>query len=136
MKNFRLLICVALTAVIALGLLFTPGTVRSDAYDSGSVDISGFTQFHDENAPRVTDRAGILSASYESRITAEIAENSKLYRCDFVVLTVDGYSASEFGSDVQSYYGSSGPSFGDYLADYYDYNGYGIAYCCRGVGIT
>ena len=73
MKNFRLLICVALTAVIALGLLFTPGTVRSDAYDSGSVDISGFTQFHDENAPRVTDRAGILSSSYESRITAEIA---------------------------------------------------------------
>ena len=133
MKNFRLLICVALTAVIALGLLFTPGTVRSDAYDSGSVDISGFTQFHDENAPRVTDRAGILSSSYESRITAEIAENSKLYRCDFVVLTVDGYSASEFGSDVQSYYGSSGPSFGDYLADYYDYNGYGIGDSFSGI---
>ena len=74
MKKFKLLICVALTAMIVCGLMLVPGaapgSVSSEAYDSGNVVISEFTQFHDENAPRVTDRAGILSDSYE-RKTAE-----------------------------------------------------------------
>ena len=137
MKKYKLLICVALTAMIVCGLMLVPGaapgSVSSEAYDSGNVVISEFTQFHDENAPRVTDRAGILSDSYERKTAEEIAENSKLYRCDFVVLTVDGYSASEFGPDVANHYGSGGPSFGDYLADYYDYNGYGIGDSFSGI---
>ena len=46
MKKFKLLICVALTAMIVCGLMLVPGTapgsVSSEAYDPGNVVISEF----------------------------------------------------------------------------------------------
>ncbi|MBR5060332.1 MAG: TPM domain-containing protein [Clostridia bacterium] len=152
MKKARFLPVVLLfVTVIAAGIL-NCGAVRSSASGSWDDEIqkiiekyvgtsaatrsaSSFTQFHDPDAPRVVDRAGILSESFENSIKSKIAEYSARYRMDFVVLTVDGYSPSEFGQSVIDFYnaGNWGCEFGDYVSDFYDYNGYGIGSSFNGI---
>ena len=94
-----------------------------------------FEPFHDYNAPRVIDNAGILSDEFEETAAERIGEIGQRYKTDVVVLTVDGYSASEFGEKVEDYsrdiYGGMG--FDDYLADYFDYKGYGYGSTYSGI---
>ncbi len=121
---------VTLLAVAAMILVLLLTITGANAY------MNGFTQFHDPEAPRVTDRAGILSDSYEKQAAERIAESGSLYDTDIVVLTVNGFSASEFGSDVVQFYKTQRGGyvgFDDYLSDYYDYNGYGLGDTFSGI---
>ena len=128
MKKLKILHAVIFfVSVILAGILsFAPAE---------SLAVEGFTQFHDPEAPRVVDRAGLFSESFETQIMNTIREYSLRYKMDFVVLTVDGYSPSEFGQAVADYYKSSpwGCEFGDYVSDFYDYNGYGIGNSFNGI---
>ena len=97
--------------------------------------VSGFEEFHDPNAPRVVDRANILSKSFEDSVGSSISSYSDRYKMDFVVLTVDGYKGTEFNQDIDALfkYSPYGYEFGDYVSDFYDYNGYGVGNSFSGI---
>lgn len=73
-------------------------------------DPEHFAFFHDENAPRVVDRAGILGGETE-RLEQRLAEIRQETGRDVVVYT-----------DVTAY----GREHSVLAADFYDYNGYGV----------
>lgn len=121
MKNSKIF---KITALFFAALMLVSSLFVSNV----SAAIEGFEPFHDPTAPRVTDRADILSQTYEEKLAERIANDGALYGIDFVVLTVNGYSASEFGEKVAYYYRyePGGMAFDDYVADFFDYNGYGL----------
>ena len=72
---------------------------------------------------RVTDRAGVLSASEEDALEEAIAIIRENYAFDVVILTeteINGQNSFRFYSDEQL-----DSVFKAYASDYYDYGGYG-----------
>lgn len=86
--------------------------------DAGSVgkpdwypkDTSSFPYYHDDDAPRVVDRADIFTDDEEAQMEARLAQLRPLLQKDLVVFT------------EMSAYGLSHEAFAD---DFFDYNGYG-----------
>ncbi len=74
-------------------------------------DVDSFTDFHNENAPRIVDNADLFSDSDEAALTKMIEDSIATYNIDFVIYT-----------DTTNY------GLGNQLcaADFYQFNGYGI----------
>ena len=73
-------------------------------------DVSAFTDFHNENAPRVVDDADMFTDAQEKELTSRINELIGKYGQDLVIFT-----------DNSTYHLSRGV----YAADFYQFNGYG-----------
>lgn len=81
-----------------------------DAPDWYPENPSSFTFYHDENAPRIVDRADIFSEDEEQKMTGRLAELKDQLTGDIVIFT-----------DVSAH----GFSHQEYADSFFDFNGYG-----------
>ncbi|MBP3217213.1 MAG: TPM domain-containing protein [Lachnospiraceae bacterium] len=73
-------------------------------------DPENFTFYHDETAPRVVDKADILTDEMEQNLESRLAQFRSEYNRDLVIYT--DTTSYEMGHDI-------------WAADFYDFNGYG-----------
>lgn len=123
MRNKLLILALAvcaLTALLAVGvsaeriLSYDPGVERVGENDSlpdwYPVNTKNFPFYHDEDAPRVVDRADLFTSDEEEELERAISELRAELDRDVVVYTdVTDYG---LGKDILA-------------ADFYDFNGYG-----------
>ena len=74
-------------------------------------DVESFTDFHNQNAPRVVDNADLFSDSEEAALTKMIGQSIAANNIDFVIYT----DTTNYGLGNQTC-----------AADFYQFNGYGI----------
>ncbi len=98
-------------------------------FPEGNVD--DFTRFHDEDAPRVLDYAGIFTESEREQLAEKLAELKASYGYDFVFLSED-YVYEDlndyFYYNTDEYYDYEDYNYyRQYYSGYfYDFNGYGV----------
>ncbi len=93
--------------------------METDNADTEPADVGRgeFVPHHDENAPRVVDRADIFTDEEESSMAARLSKLKDEICCDLVILT----DKSTHGRERR-----------DYAADFFDYGGYGWGYDYEG----
>lgn len=115
MKKFITVILISLF-IIALA---APAALASNLPSWYPADVSGFTDFHGKDLPRVVDDADLFNEREEAELTAKanalIAKYGDKY--DFVIFT----DVSNYGIGK----GQGAASDGIYPADFYQFNGYG-----------
>ncbi len=94
-------------------------------------DPDDFTRFHDEDAARVVDYAGIFTADEREQLAEKLAYLKETYGYDFVFLSEDYVY-----EDVNDYFYYETDDYYDYedynyyrqyySAYFYDFNGYGV----------
>ena len=73
--------------------------------------LGAYTEFHDLDAPRLVDNAGVLSENEEDLLLDSMTALSDKYGTDVIIVTTVN---------------TGGKSNRDYADDFYDYGGYGL----------
>lgn len=73
--------------------------------------LGAYTEFHDLDAPRLVDNAGVLSENEEDSLLDSMTALSDKYGTDVIIVTTVN---------------TGGKSNRDYADDFYDYGGYGL----------